>query len=292
MVSPISAIPARHVDSLPRFHRTRIEVYLALAAWLLTTAGCASFSLQREMLVQQPDGLLVERVTGAFTPGAPPPPGDLPVEVILDSLRRITVRYHRVISLLTTDPEPLLSESQAQGFSEILQRELPRLSPQQRVRFHFRDIKKNNLNEMDVYRDGNYLVYDFANLVANPDLATDVGGIPRTDATAYELPGQIVRSSFPKAIFKDSVVGDQNPKQLRANQVLTMIGAARAQGTLAEEEVARLRTLIEQRPEITLESLRAYLDKRGTLNKAHAQGLMDDLAYRTQLERLERELVP
>ena len=292
MVSPISDIPAWPVTALQRFCRTRTIVSLAMVAWLLTTAGCAGLSPQREVLMQQPDGLLVERVTGLRAPDAPPVSAELTAANLEESLRRIMVEYHMTTSFVRTDPMPLLTQRQTETFAAILARELPAMRPNQRIRFSFKDARKGNPNEMDVYRDGPYLVYDFALFVANPKLAMNPNEPPFSEASVVELPSQKVWAAYPRAIYRDPVAGTAEAKAVQRADKLALVAAAHAEGVIGPEEADRLRQLVEQHPEIQLGTWRRYWDKRGTLSKAHDLGLVDDPAYRAQRERLERELVP
>ncbi len=261
-------------------------------ALLLTAVGCASVSLQKEVLTQQPEGLLVERVTGFSAPDKPPVAAELSAENLDGSLRRILVQYHGTVSFLRSDPVPLLTQDQAKAFSEILAKELPGLASNQRIRFSFKDFRKKNLNVMNVYRDGPYLVYDFELLVASPKYAMNANDPPFSEVTVAELPGQDVHSAYPKAVYKDPVHGTAEAKSAEMADKLALLAANRSDGSVTEEEAEHLRTLIKDHPETRVEAWRQYWDKRATLRKARAQGLMDDGAYKTQAARLEQELTP
>jgi hypothetical protein len=258
----------------------------------LLGAGCAGLVPKRELISSQPGGTRIERITGFSAPGQMPQALPLKAPDLERSLLRITVRYHGVISFSKGPPQSLLTPDQAKAFAAILAEHLPTLALNQRLRFSFRDAGKGNLNEMDVYRDGPWVVYHFTVLVGNPKLALNPGDPPFSEADIQELPGQRVWYAHPEAVVKDVIAGSQESLAANVASAQALIDRDRADGLLSGDEAARLREMAREQPDIQVETWRRFLEKRATLKKAREQGLMEDAAYRAQMEKIERELAP
>jgi hypothetical protein len=196
-----------------------------------------------------------------------------------------------VISFSKTDPMPLLTDDQAGVFASVLATELPTLSPNQRIRFSFPDARKRNLNQLDVYLDGAYIVFYFNVLVGNPRLAMNAGDPPFSEADIFELPGQKVDYALPSAvILRDPITGTREASEADVAGALALIQQHRASGLVTDEEAARLRAFVAQHPQVRDQAWRLYWEKRATLKKAREQGIIDEAAYNTQLAKIEGEL--
>jgi hypothetical protein len=268
----------------------RRALLAAALAFLAGAAGC-TFP-KREVILQQPDGTTVWRVSGLAPRPAAPPLAALSSAELEGSLRRITVRYHRVVSFVKTDPMPLLTVEQAREFAPLLAKELPRLAPRERMRVQFRDARTGNQNVMEVYPQPPFLVYEFEWLVVNPEGVIGPGGDRQPGADIEVLPGQMTSLRFSVVTLKDPVSGAALDAAQAAKAKTDLILAARSEQIMDDSEGERLVKLAETQPRVSLEAWRLYLDKRRTLSKARAQGLMDEAAYSAQLTRLERELAP
>ena len=140
-----------------------------MRAWSLALAALvggllASCSLYKaEDLPGLPGGARVQRVTGGNEAQTPPDPhtANLGQGDLESSLRRIVVRYTGLTRWNLSDPKPLLSERQIGEFAAVLATELPHLRENQRLRFQFDDREKGKGYpvDMQVYRDGGFLVF-------------------------------------------------------------------------------------------------------------------------------------
>lgn len=268
---------------------TALAVLMALP---LLGVGCAGWVPKRELISTQPGGTRVERITGFPAPRQAPQVLPLRAPDLERSLLRITVRYHGVISFSKDAPQPLLTPDQAAAFAALLAEHLPTLAPNQRLRFSFRDARKGNLNEMDVYPDGPWVVYHFNVLVGNPKLAMNPGDPPFSEADLEELPGQKTWHAGSEWVVRDAVTGSQESLAANVAGALALIDRNHKDGLLNGEEAERLRAIAHARPEIQVETWRLFLEKRATLKRAREQGLMSETAYQTQMEKIGRELAP
>lgn len=285
-------MPSRPHRPLRRGRTAPAAVLALLMVFPLLGAGCAGWVLKREIISTQPDGTRVERITGFPAPRQAPQVLPLQVPDLERSLLRITVRYHGVISFSKGDPQPLLTPDQARAFAAILADHLPTLAPNQRLRFSFRDARKGNLNEMDVYRDGSWIVYHFNVLVGNPKLAMNPDDPPFSEADLEELPGQKTWHAGSEWVVRDAVTGSQESLAANVAGALALIDRNHKDGLLSAEEAEQLRTMTRSRPEIQVETWRLFLEKQATLKRAREQGLMNETAYQTQMEKIRRELAP
>jgi hypothetical protein len=273
--------------------RPRALALAFLCALVLVIGACSSIGLKRELISRDADNTLVEKVTGFSAPDKAPVSRQIAPEDVTSSLKRILVRYHGVVSFSKSDPVPLLTNEQADAFAAILSRELPSLAGNQRIRFSFKDARKRNLNELDVYVDGAYLVYYFNMLVGNPKLAMNVGDPPFSEATIWELPGQDISQAVPAAvILKDPIPNTREARAADLAGALAQIEEQRTAGAIPAEEATRLKALAEQHPQVRAATWRTYWEKRTTLRKAKDQGLFDESGYKAQLAKIEAELAP
>jgi len=260
---------------------------------LIADASCSNLGLKRDLILRQPDGSVIEKVTGFSAPETPPMRSNFSADDIAKSLRRIVVKYHGLISFSLSDPVPLLTTEQSKAYASVLAAELPTLAPNQRIRFSFKDARKHNLNEMDVYAEGAYVVFYFNVLVGNPALALNAGDPPFSEADISQLPGQKVSYALPAAIIlKDPVSGSSEAAAADTAGARALIEENRANGMISAEEAERLRGVVEKHPQVRAEAWRDYWEKRATLKKAREQGLLDDGAYNTRLAKIEQDLAP
>jgi hypothetical protein len=100
---------------------------------------------------------------------ARPAPGpefrDLKDYKIARSLERVVVRYGKVISFNLSDPAPLFSEGQVRALTEVLLRELPALPAGQRLGLAFYDQYRGDIVDVELYPEGDNLVYEFRALM-------------------------------------------------------------------------------------------------------------------------------
>jgi hypothetical protein len=102
-----------------------------------------------------------------------PAPGaefqDLDETKLARSLRRVVVRYGKVISFYRSDPVPLFTPEQVGMLSAVLLRELPALPADKRIGLAFLDQYRGDLVDIELYPEGEYLVYNFRALMVLKD---------------------------------------------------------------------------------------------------------------------------
>jgi len=259
-------------------------------AALLLAAGCATVS--REPLHQTPGGATIWRVSGLRPRPAASAPVHLTAADLEASLRRIIVRRHGMFSFLKQAPAPLLTPEQARDFAAALLPELPKLSPAQRLRVRFKDANASATSVMDVFPEPPHLVYEFEWLMVNAEALPIPGSEIRNGADIAPQPGQTVSQKFSLVTLKDPAIVPVLDEATALKAKVDMIQAAKAEQAFDAAEAERLAKLAQGSPKATLEAWRVYLEKRRTLAKARAQGLLDDAALAAQLAKLEAEFNP
>jgi hypothetical protein len=262
----------------------------ALAGGLLL-ASCSLY--QVEDLPGLPGGTRVQRVTGFKPAGTPPDPrtANLTRSDLEGSLRHIVVRYTGVTRWNLSDPRPLLSEGQITAFAAVLAAELPRLRENQHLKFQFDDREngKGFLVDMDVYREGGFLVYRFDSLATDTSASLMPGDVPRFNAVLVAQPGQEVANLVSRATVKDPLLAGAREGAVERQDKRALLDAAIAENLVEKRETARLETLV-QGSTPSLDAWKTYWDKRRTLKKALDQNLLDRAAYQAQIDRLTAEL--
>ena len=261
----------------------------ALCAVLALLGACG---LNQVEPIAAPPGTRAEKITGFRTAEAPPDPrvGTLAVADLEASLRRVVVRYTRFTVFFQTDPMPLLSEQQISAYAQILADELPRLTGKQKLRFTFADRRLGRTFEveMDVYREGIYLVYRFGALAQDRGMGMGDTYSPFM-ARLDPQPGQEVVSRDDAAWVKDPLLADVREAATAAGEKRALLDAALKEAVAEKGETQRLEALLA-RPAPGLDAWKTYWDKRRTLKKALDQNLLDRAAYQAQAERLTAEL--
>jgi hypothetical protein len=120
-----------------------------------------------KIVLETRDGFEISLRPEKYAPRPAPGPEfqDLKDFKIARSLNRVIVRYGRVISFNRSDPVPLFSEDQVRVLTEILLRELPALPADQRIGLFFSDQYRHDVVDVEIYPEGDYLVYDFRALM-------------------------------------------------------------------------------------------------------------------------------
>jgi len=262
----------------------------ALAAGLLL-ASCSVY--QVEDLPALPGGARVQRVTSVKAAQTPPDPrtAGLKQSDLESSLRRIVVQYRGVTRWNLSEARPLLSERQIAEFAALLAAELPRLREDQRLRFRFDDREKGRgfPVDMDVYRDGGYLVYRFDALATDRAETQMPGDVPRFNAVLVAQPGQDIANTVTLAWVKDPVLASIGEGAAAWQGKHALLEAAGKDDLVDKREMERLESLI-QGATPSLDAWKTYWEKRRTLKKAFDQNLIDRAAYQAQIDRLTGEL--
>jgi hypothetical protein len=258
---------------------------LLLTAVLLGAllAGC---SQSREVLSSNAQ----EHRTVAIVSGREPtqPPADpafreLSPLQLEASLRGLVVRPAHYFALNLGDPAPFLSPDQVTWARDALSTLLPKLRPDQRVELSFLDRFNHYDVVVDVYGEGRELVYRFSKLSAPEEAPTmtSAGAKPESYARLVPQPGQSYRFDTRAYYLKDAVLGHDAQARMLADKraALEREGKERQ---LPADELQPARAVLEAHPELSLQSLRLYLDKLQLVLKAQQQGLFsaDEAAQR------------
>lgn len=259
---------------------------------LILTVLLLACGPQMEKVETLPKGGYVAILKEAPPPLIPPDPdfNQLTLSDVEELLSRISVRMSTWISLLTTDPKPLLSDLQVLQFGMVLTRELPRLAADQRLRFNFRDQYKNQIVVMDVHKEGVYLVFTFKFLSrghdrGRPNLKSLDGG------KIQPRPGQIFIDSPGKKILKVPIKEDLKAREKEIQPRLELVEKAKKAKTIDQEEEGKLREIISANPNLDLDALQQYLEKLKMLNSAHRQKLITQEELISRINKLRGKLL-
>ncbi|HUJ74957.1 MAG TPA: hypothetical protein VL359_08870 [bacterium] len=259
---------------------------LALGVALLT--ACSGYE---EIPASGQGGAHIFRVTNVHLAEQAPDPAlaTLPLLQVQASLRRITVTYNRILSLVTTDPQPLLSEQQIGSFAAVIHAELSAWRPGEALEFRFLDAFYRYPVTMLVYPDGPRLVYRFTNLATMPDTLAEP---PRQFmAKLRPQPGQEAVNHAELAWVADPVISGAREQALQRQAKLDLIAGAQKDGTVDDAEAARLQGLVDAHPQVALEAWQRYWVKRHALKNAQNQGVMEQADYQAQLAKLNQSLL-
>ncbi len=294
MIKPLPGFiaPIRHAP--PASPRAALLPRVILLLTLLLAAVLSACSLTKTEPVSGADGnTKITRYTGfafAETP-ADPSTANLPLSEYEASLRRITVRYNKFTAAIKTDPMPLLSERQVSDYAAVLAAEIPKLTAKQRLNFVFTDRYNGRgyTVDMDVYREGIFLVYRFKAL--STDLSQNLlfGEFPTFLAHLEAQPGQQVLNRDQLAWVKDPLIADVREAASIVQAKQALLDEARKDNLVMRDEVKRLEAVIS-RPLPSVDAWKAYWERRRTLQKAYDQNLMDKPAFQAQVDKLNAEI--
>ena len=267
-------------------------VTLFLAAAMLFLGGC---SVQQEELSQyRKNRFKAVLLTGTPEPLTPPSPKFLALSEgqAGRSLRRMTVRVSKFISFNLGDPTPFHTDIQIDWAKKVMADWVPKLKPDQRLRLLYVDQFHKYLVEVEIWAEGNQLVYYFTKLAAR-DETPDVGSIglrPANWVTLVEQPGQSLTFDDRAFILKDLLFSAGGKTVPEREKKLAAIQAALAGKTIDANDSRELSRLVETAPLISLVDFETYLDKRETLKKAFALNLLSREEFETRRERLKKTM--
>ncbi len=240
-----------------------------------------------------PPGTKVVKLTGVRFAETPPDPrtAAMPAVELEASLRRIVVRYSSLAGFDKTEPQPLLSELQISELSQILAAELPKMTEKQRLHVTFTDrhLRSGYDVEMDIYREGVFIVYRFTSLATYNNQNLLPGEYPHAMGYLQAQPGQVVLNRDTLAWVKDPLVADVREARAAADSKKALLAEAEKNELVSKDEAKRLDPLTD-RSSPSLDVWKSYWEKRRTLRKAFEQNLMDRAAYDAQVAKLNAEL--
>lgn len=275
----------------PAFLRPRVPGLVVLAAPLLAilllvlAAGC---SPQRTVVME--DAAAQRRVTlltGTEPPETPPAPGfaTLPALELEVSLGRIIIRPGTWNRYALGDPASLLGPDGLRWARDAVAPLLAKLKPDQRVELHFRDRFKGYPVTVQIYPEGQELVYFFTELMPEPyqDFRGVTGDLKPTFGEVQVQPGQEYTSNDAGYTLRDRVFG-RDASDVQLAQKLDDVRRAQDLKRATNAQLDPVRDLLHKHPAISREALARYLDRLELLNKARAQGLFSE-AEAAQRER-------
>lgn len=266
---------------------TMAGLVAGLAALLV--AGCL---VRTEVLLRPDDSTTIVRLSGM--PAADAPPGaafdGLTARDYGAALRRIVVRYATWISFSSGRPVALLSESQWVRFSEVMAREVPRLAPDQRLEFQFKDARFKLDVVMAVHGEGDFLVFRFTSLVKDEDIPITRSLGPQDQADLVAQAGQELSESEERSILREPMQRDVASAARELQGKRDLISTALREELVGDLEAKKLLDIMRAAPRLPVEALRTYMEKRKTLATARRQALLTREEFRTRLEKLLKEL--
>lgn len=260
---------------------------------LILAIGAGGCSLQKEKLDERGENQEVYKLTGLAQPEAARDPlfdalSPLQVE---SSLRRVIVRPSDWMSIIKKDPAPFFSTDQRTWIKNILIEQMPTLQPNQQLEFVFRDQFKDFLVELRMYPDGEFLVYRFLALAANPSRARKFGDPkPLNYAEIKPLSGQIYSDARNAWVLKDPIRLDVLASSKIMDQKLALARKAFKQSVIKDAELKEMENTIRDKPEISLDVWRVFWEKRTTLYNARNQGLFTEEEFQDRHRKLMGEL--
>lgn len=206
------------------------------------------------------------------------------------SLRRIIITYIPYLSFTQSEPKPLFSDENLRLLTPVLQQHLPNLKEDERIQFRFVDpyVKEDVL--VEIFADGEYLVFDFKALSRDVDAPPDRRVEPRDRSFISPQAGQLLRELQLRSILKEPIRRDRVAIARLLQKKLDMISEAQREKVIDEDEEERLRTIVNENEGVTEIQLEVFLEKRRTLEAALKQKLFTEQDYNAKIESLTREL--
>lgn len=285
------------ISPLPRLHRTAWATGPAWVVAILACAGLLFAGCAGERLVVSNDEKMgvVSILSGTDTPEAPPQPAlrELSSAMVEGSLRRIWVEPSTWSLFSRDDATRYLTPAQTFWARDHISQQLPGLREDQRIELAFKDQFKKFDVRVEIYPEGNQLVYFFTQLSTDPiiDPSNFSTGSPSW-VTLVEQPGQEVLFSRKGHTLKDPVAGKVPGEDPRRLEKLERVQQAVRDKIIEPEEGKNLAEVIDANPNLQVTDIETYLKKHRTLGDALKQGLLSQEEYNTRLKKIQTELSP
>ena len=142
---------------------------------------------------------------------------------------------------------------------------------------------------MDVYGEGEYLVFDF--LVLSRDIdEPDTTEEPVNDGSIILQEGQQLEESLSRSILREPILRDVLAVARVRQSMLDKIDDARSNETIGQEEAKQLRNIVRSKEGVLEEDLKLYMTKRKTLHLALRQELLTQAEFDERLKKIRSEL--
>ena len=182
---------------------------LAAVTALVVAGGCSAGG--GKVVLEVRDGVEVSLRPEREPPREPPGPefAGLTNVKVDRSLRRLVIRYIKMLIFIRSDPTPLLTEEQTAVMRDALVRELPKLPPDKRVGFHFLDQYKGQDVDVEIYPEGEFLVYEFRALMYKKEPGRGNAWI--NEGIPYQQTNQVLLGNSTIRIIKDPIASAVRP---------------------------------------------------------------------------------
>ena len=275
--------------------RPSVRLTLFPAVWLglaLALAGCSGQGRNSNEQRANYHRAVTLNGTRETKPAPSPKFKQLSLGEVGRSLRRITVRVSKFISFNLGDPTPFHTEAQIDWAKKVIAERLPHLKPDQRLQLHYQDQFHKYAVEVEIWAEGNQLVYYFTKLAAkdddpNRDISEER---PQSWVTLVEQPGQSVSYDDRADILKDQLFGAGDMPVGAREEKQDAIQKALASQIIDAEESRKLSRLVETAPRITLADFKTYLDKRETLKQSLLKNIITREEFETLRDRLKKSM--
>jgi hypothetical protein len=277
--------------ALPRLHPAPWATAILVCAGLLF-AGCA----EQRLVVSSDEKMgVVSIISGRDKPEAPPHPAlrELTPAMVEGSLRRIWVEPSTWSLFARDDATRYLTPAQTFWARDQISQLLPGLQEDQRIELAFKDQFKQFDVRVEIYPEGNQLVYLFTQLSTESPLDPSSMSMNSPGwVTLVEQPGQVLLFSRKGHTLKDPVIGKVPGEDPRRLEKLERIQQAVREKYIEPEEGKDLAEAVNANPYLQVADFETYLKKRRTLGDALKQGLFSQEEYNTRLKRIRAELAP
>ena len=265
---------------LPHARAGRTAPAIPLILALVYAAGLAACGGPQVELLNTPDGtrmtLLSEQ---APTPGGVDPSfRDLTPLAVEASLRRITVTHATWVSLVQSDPEPLLTVEQIKLLRKPLADALAAIRPDQRVLVRFKDRFKNLDVHVAVYADGTELVYAFSALSRDMERAR-ASNESVDQAKLVEQPGQALTRTSSAGTLREPIRAGDMARAEFSGRMRQRVEQAYERKALSIDEREQLLAIATAQRAPGEEAWNLFWERWELLQKAHTQELVDDTAF-------------
>lgn len=276
------------------FHPLAPLPFLAVLALAMALGGC--LIKEQEISIDPDKKRQVSLLSGVEEPDKPASPQfkQLTLAQVSGSLTRLTVEVAEVISFVRGDPTPFLTPDQVGWAAAAIHTHVPKLKPDQRLRLEFEDQHNKLTVEVQLWGEGNELVYYFTKLSSRKE----EGGFgpgesmrPTNFVTLVERPGQNLDYDANAFILKDRLFTDTGTQIADRRAKLDLITRMVEKKIVRDEEEARdLSTLVDKNPGLQLQTLQTYFEKLETLSTAYKQNLFTKEEFETRRKTLRATL--
>ena len=247
-------------------------------------AGCSPGLV---LLEELPGKVTSYRLMDADPPANPPHAGfrDFRFPEYEQRISAITARISGVISFLRGEPEPLFSGLQTVSIAKVLAKEMPKLGATERLYFKVAHHSRKKMIEVEIYPDGNTLVYRFRALVQDQDPQNKQMS-PVNYAKLVPIANQSISQDGQVTSLQDPVFGKAAVAENFSSLVDRLIQEIQPARVIPPKEKKDILAALEKYPQKAEFRLREYLVHRKALEQARQENLLTEQEFSQRIERL------